>query len=149
MSSAEISKKSARVKPAHHRRILLIDDHVESLVPLNLILGHLGITVSLVFDGFAAKRALEAREFDLVVIDWNMPGLSGGECLTYADDAISNRRTNRHSVPFVVYSGLRENEVTLPELTHFYSVGHWRKPMRLSELTQRLTAVLERLEKAA
>lgn len=149
MSYSETSKKSARPNMTGEKRILLVDDHVDSLVPLNLILGNLGISVNLVFDGFAARRALQSRAFDLVVIDWSMPNLNGGESLALADAALADRLGQNARVPFVIYSGLRETEIALPELQNFQCIGFWRKPMLLSQLTQRLTSILERLEKAS
>jgi len=146
MSSSAISRRAERIKPVHQRRILLVDDNIEALVPLNLILGRLGISVSLVFDGFAARRAMQDRAFDLVVIDWKMPNLNGGECLAFADAAITRNADGYHPLPFVVYSGLSEDQIQLPELRNFYPVGHWRKPIILSQFTQKLAALLERLE---
>jgi PleD family two-component response regulator len=145
MSFENVSRKT-HSKPLSKKRILLIDDHVGSLVPLNLILVNLGIEASLVFDGFTARKAMRDRRYDLVIIDWHMPYLNGGECLAFADSVLDRKGFSSAKVPFVIYTGLRENEVSVPSLNHFFQLGHWRKPMLLSELTRRLNAALFRLE---
>ena len=63
-------------------RILLVDDDEMFRESLGLNLGDSGFEVASINDGEEALRLMqESAPFDLVLLDWKMPGLSGGEVL--------------------------------------------------------------------
>lgn len=63
-------------------RILLVDDDDMFRESLGLNLSDSGFEVSSINDGEEALRLMkEADPFDLVLLDWKMPSLSGGEVL--------------------------------------------------------------------
>ena len=132
-------------QPERKKKVLLVDDQVEFLVPLNLILSNLGIDATMVFDGFAARRALQEQRFDLVIIDWKMPELDGDKCLIFADNSIFLDGVHRSPMPYVTYSGLADENIMVPDLLFFYRVAHWQKPITISSLTQNLTGVFGRI----
>jgi len=73
-SRAGDKARPARVLP---HRILLVDDQIDAADIAAMLLRHIGQDVLQVYDG---ESALEmAREFvpDIVVLDFDMPGLSG------------------------------------------------------------------------
>ncbi len=59
--------------------ILLVDDHRENLVALEAILEPLGNEIFSVTSGEAALRELLQREFAVILLDVQMPGLDGFE----------------------------------------------------------------------
>lgn len=84
-------------------RILVVDD-IESVRGLivNGIkqFGHPEIEISTADDGISALKILLNDRFDLVIADWNMPGLSGINLLK----AIRNNPDLRH-IKFLMVTG--------------------------------------------
>lgn len=60
-------------------RILIVDDHPVNRRLASLVLRNSGITASEAQSGEEALGMLEAESFDCVLLDVNMPGLSGNE----------------------------------------------------------------------
>ncbi|TCZ66615.1 hybrid sensor histidine kinase/response regulator [Roseicella aquatilis] len=63
--------------PATAMRVLVADDNRVNRLVVQKILERAGHAVTLVCDGEAALDALEAGEFDLALMDLNMPGTDG------------------------------------------------------------------------
>jgi two-component system chemotaxis response regulator CheY len=63
-------------------RALIVDDSVTARLMLAYILKTLGFETEEAPDGSCAlDRLREAPAFDLMTLDWNMPGLNGGQIL--------------------------------------------------------------------
>ncbi|MCX7862897.1 MAG: response regulator [Bacteroidales bacterium] len=62
--------------------ILWVDDEIDLLKPYFILLNNKGYTVKAVSNGTDALQILENENFDLVILDENMPGLSGLEVLS-------------------------------------------------------------------
>ena len=80
--------------------VLVADDNPTNREVLGKILERAGHTTTLVADGDLALDALEAGHFDIVLLDRNMPGLSGLETL----QAIRLMTRGRERLPVVMLS---------------------------------------------
>ncbi|NTV75838.1 MAG: response regulator, partial [Holophaga sp.] len=117
-------------------RILLVDDDPIILETLPIVLDFMGHTVLTASRGQEAlDRIAAGLEVDLVVLDHNMPGLSGAETLV-------RLRELRRALPVILSTGFLEAGVedlvrSLP--------GVWllNKPYALPVLRQKLQAVQE------
>jgi two-component system, OmpR family, manganese sensing response regulator len=58
-------------------RILLVEDDVQQLEPLQAALSEVGHIVDGVKDGAIARWILSQREYDLLILDWLLPQVSG------------------------------------------------------------------------
>lgn len=58
-------------------RILLVEDDPKQLEPLHTALSHAGHTVDGIRDGETAQWLLSEREYDLLILDWMLPAVSG------------------------------------------------------------------------
>ncbi len=58
-------------------RLLLVDDEIPFVANLLKLLSRRGYEVSTVHDGDSALRVVQEREFDVVILDQNMPGKDG------------------------------------------------------------------------
>jgi two-component system, sensor histidine kinase RpfC len=76
-------------------RLLIADDHAANRMVLESLLSKAGHRVSSVEDGEAVLNALEIGDYDVVIVDLHMPGISGLEMLSQLRlmEAGSSRRT--------------------------------------------------------
>jgi DNA-binding response OmpR family regulator len=65
-------------------RILLVDDEADIRLTLGSLLQRDGYAISFAESGEAALRLIDQQEFDLLVIDLNMPGIGGMEVVAAA-----------------------------------------------------------------
>jgi len=59
-------------------RILLVEDDTEQLEPLHTALTEAGHIVDGVEDGETAQWLLSEKDYDLLILDWLLPEISGG-----------------------------------------------------------------------
>ena len=65
-----------------NRQILWADDEIDLLKPHIMFLKQKGYDVTTVSNGRDALDAVASQNFDLVILDENMPGISGLETLS-------------------------------------------------------------------
>lgn len=58
-------------------RILLVDDECEMTVPLSLQLTREGYEVDVAHDGLTGYDCIQQQSYDLLILDWMLPGQSG------------------------------------------------------------------------
>lgn len=65
-------------------RILLVEDDPEQLEPLSTALSHVGHLVDGVQEGETAQWLMQEKTYDLLILDWMLPKVSGLElCSQY------------------------------------------------------------------
>ncbi|MFC1646510.1 response regulator [Candidatus Omnitrophota bacterium] len=68
------------------RSVLIADDENSTVDLLKKTLGKLGYDVTACYDGLQAMESLKDEIFDVVLLDYNMPGLSGTELIRFAKE---------------------------------------------------------------
>jgi OmpR-family two-component system manganese-sensing response regulator len=58
-------------------RILLVDDEMEMADPLSRVLSREGYQVDVAYDGDRGNQLAQEVAYDLLILDWMLPGLSG------------------------------------------------------------------------
>jgi CheY-like chemotaxis protein len=111
-------------------RILCIDDEELGLQVRKLVLESEGFEVTSALDGKTGLDLFAKRDFDLVLLDYSMPGMNGGEV------ALEIRRL-RPKTPIILLSAY----LTLPE-EHTRLVDAY---MTKGEPTQALLALIRQL----
>lgn len=124
-----------RQKPA---RVLVADDNEHSRDLLVMTLQALEHEVTAAADGVQAWETVQCEDFDLVLLDIEMPGMSGLDVL----QAMRENDQLRH-VPVIVISGMDEMEsvVTCIEMG---AEDHLPKPFNYSLLKARIDTSLEK-----
>lgn len=92
--------------------------------------------VESVADGLDAQHLLKVAKFDLVILDWNLPGMSGLEICT-------DLRSRRDTTPVIMLTAKKEvadKESGLDAGADDYLT----KPFHVRELTARVRSVLRR-----
>lgn len=85
----ELFYEIMRSKPddgVQKRRALVVDDDPLSLLYMKQVLKVLGVEAETYEHPFEARLAMKARHFDYVILDYEMPELSGTELLLCLDE---------------------------------------------------------------
>lgn len=117
-------------------KILLVDDDVDLTEMLMEKLTHEQHTVELVHDGFEARDRLRFYKYDAVVLDWDLPGMSGL-------DICREMRSNGDVTPVLMLTG----KTTVDDKEQGLDAGaddYLTKPFNAREFAARLRAVIRR-----
>lgn len=118
-------------------RILVVDDAPDTRLLLVRTLERDGFVVDEAEDGLAALAAIEAHPPNLVLLDVNMPGMSGFEVLS------DLRRTR--AIPIILLTG-RDEETDRVIGLELGADDYVVKPFSLRELSARIRSVLRRAQ---
>jgi CheY-like chemotaxis protein/nitrogen-specific signal transduction histidine kinase len=91
---------SAQVSSLEMRRILIVDDAPELLLLLRKLVARMGYQVEIASGPTEALRILGAKQIDLLLTDWSMPEMNGGELIAAlkADERLRD-------IPTIVLTG--------------------------------------------
>ncbi|QNN46683.1 chemotaxis response regulator CheY [Thermomonas brevis] len=125
-------------------RILIVDDFSTMRRIVKNLLSDLGFTnFAEADDGSTALVELQKAKFDLVVTDWNMPGMPGIDLLKAirADAALAK-------IPVLMVTAEAKREQII-EAAQAGVNGYIIKPFTAATLEDKLVKIFERMEKAA
>ena len=77
-------RTQASYKPGKSLRILVVEDHGETLQTLSRLLTHFGHEISMADGAQSALEIVESKEFDVVLSDIGLPDGSGYEVIAQA-----------------------------------------------------------------
>lgn len=116
--------------------ILLVDDDTDLTTPLAQLLQHQGHQVTVAHEGLQAYRLAQSTSFDLLILDWMLPQMSGL-------DLCRHLRTAGCRSP-ILFLTARD---TLPNRVEGLDAGaddYLIKPFEFAELSARVRALLRR-----
>jgi CheY-like chemotaxis protein len=125
-------------------RVLLVDDSPNTLMLIKSVLSSRNCIIKTVDSGLKAIEELTREKYDLMVLDYFMPGLNGTETLNLADQAIKGRKVTDtdFQIPVIEYSSARDESISPKPLNHFTLVGKLSKSMPPSMLRPLLSQIL-------
>lgn len=118
------------------RKILIAEDEKKIATTLKKGLTENGYHVDLAFDGLIGKRLFESNNYDLLILDINLPGMNGYELCKVI------RNTNQH-IPIIMLTAMNTTEDKIEGFdtgTDDYII----KPFEFKELLVRIRALLKR-----
>lgn len=116
--------------------LLLVEDDIDLAESLAASLRRSGHAVDWVVSGTEAERVLKATDFDLILLDLNLPGKNGLEVLR-------GLRGRKEPVPVLILSARDETDDRVRGLD-LGADDYLAKPFDLSELEARVRALLRR-----
>jgi two-component system, OmpR family, manganese sensing response regulator len=117
-------------------RILVVDDEIELTDPLTRVLTREGYSVDAVYDGTKGSQLVRSGNYDLLILDWMLPGKTGLEIC-------QELRSEGKTTPVLFLTA----KDTLDDRVQGLDVGaddYLMKPFELRELLARVRALLRR-----
>jgi two-component system, OmpR family, phosphate regulon response regulator PhoB len=123
--------------PAERQKhILIVDRDIATVEPLRQQLRHAGFIVLAITDGPAAAAAIARRPPQLIIVDWNMPGLAALELI---DQVRAARRLQ--PLRLIILSELTAEHDVVSGL-NMGADDYITKPFSVREALARINAVL-------
>jgi signal transduction histidine kinase len=130
LASAPSMKQNSALRP----RILLVDDHVDSLRPMQLFLETIGYQVTTAHSVATALRISSEKEFDMLVSDIGLPDGSG-------DDLMRQLQNKGHKLLSIALSGYgTEQDIARSRAAGFQL--HLTKPVSPQHLQTTIDSLL-------
>jgi two-component system, OmpR family, response regulator len=117
-------------------RVLVVEDEVGLAQSLQDGLHEHGYTVQVTHDGFSGYRLAKESEFDLIVLDWMLPGMSGVEMC-------QRLRSEDVSVPILILTA-KDGTSDETDALELGADDYLRKPFTFGVLVARCDALLRR-----
>jgi two-component system, OmpR family, copper resistance phosphate regulon response regulator CusR len=117
-------------------KILIIEDETTLSEILKKQFEDSGFVIRIAADGFAGKKMAESKEFDLIIMDINLPLINGY-------DLCAELRKNNNNVPVIMLTALG----TIENKLSGFGAGaddYLTKPFEFKELLARVNALLKR-----
>jgi DNA-binding response OmpR family regulator len=119
-------------------KILVVDDEVKILKMVSDYLDAVGFEVTGASDGFSALKKFREYDFDLIVLDFMMPGIDGIDVI--------RRIREESAIPIIMLTARAEENDKLMGL-EIGADDYIIKPFSMKELAARIRAVLRRTGK--
>jgi PAS domain S-box-containing protein len=122
--------------------ILLVDDTPENLIALEAVLAELGQNLVKARSGEEALRLLLRQEFAVILLDVNMPGITGFETA----EMIRQRKSTEH-IPIIFVSAISTSETHLFKGYSLGAVDYIFTPVIPDVLRSKVSVFVELLKK--
>ncbi|HEY9662714.1 MAG TPA: response regulator [Allocoleopsis sp.] len=122
--------------------ILLVDDHAENLLALEAILSRLGENLIKAYSGEEALRCLLDQDFAVILLDVQMPGMSGFETA----DLIRSRARSRQT-PIIFLTAFSTTDDLVFKGYSLGAVDYLQKPIDPTILTSKVSVFVDLFRK--
>ncbi|MDX2471710.1 MAG: response regulator [SAR324 cluster bacterium] len=137
--SDEIDRKLTFPQSWKEMQVLVVDDNVPSAMLLEKILMQFGFSVQTVHSGAEALELMKAENFDLALVDWQMPTMNG---LELGQKILMQIETDRRP-KLIMVTAFGKLAVKKDAFAGGFS-GFINKPLQASELFDCVVSVLHK-----
>lgn len=122
------------------QKILIVDDEKPITTLLKYNIENAGYETDVAYDGKEAARKGEANQYDLIVLDLMLPGMSGTEVCKHL-------RTNKIETPILMLTA-KDEEFDKVLGLELGADDYLTKPFSPKEVVARIKAILRRVKKS-
>jgi CheY-like chemotaxis protein len=121
-------------------KILMIEDDQDLNMLLKTTLQkQYNCKVDTATDPYEAMNCLSGKKYDLIVLDWQLPALNGGETLDEVEKGLALEKKSKTiegdgKIPVLIFSGSPEKDCNFIATEHFERVGYVSKQKSLAEI---------------
>jgi len=133
-SPSVVCKTVSYPKVRGDRTVLVVDDLVDVRKVTSMHLSMMGIKTLTAANGAEALEVLENEQVDLILMDLNMPKMSGDKCIKII------RREKKSSVPIFLYSIMKSDFIFGESLRR--ASGFLQKPIDIEEFETKTNLLL-------
>jgi CheY-like chemotaxis protein len=128
--------------------VLIVEDQSTDIVGPYMLFYHLGLDATLAFDGEQALTELQNKHYDLIILDWNMPFVSGSEFLMRLENKNSKLELQR-PLNIILHSGNDLKDIRFISSKNFHVIDVWKKPLTAVEIATRIKTICNKIKGAA
>ncbi|MES2965020.1 MAG: response regulator [Bdellovibrionota bacterium] len=125
------------------RTILLVEDNPSVAAIIATALKPRGINLTHVESTQAAIVEIANHHYDLVVMDWCLPYMTGGEVLERVGEVFARDPNCKRQIPVITYSALPRDEIHVPVSKFFRHLEHWDKSKPISTMADSAVNALD------
>lgn len=129
------------------RKILLVEDNASVAAIIATALKPRGINLTHVESTQSAIIEIANHHYDLVVMDWCLPYMTGGEVLERIGEVFARDPNCQRKIPIITYSALPRDEIHVPVSKYFQHLEHWDKSKPISTMADSAVHALEHQRK--
>lgn len=123
--------------PQRKLQALIVEDDPAASVVLQATLESHGCNVNQFDLPHKALLAIVENRYDLLILDWNLPYMKGGEFLAAADLLLQKADRlgqAQRQIPVVICTSMPLGSISIPELSHFFIINYWHKSLPFSSI---------------
>lgn len=139
-----LAKRRAMTKAKRSLRVLLAEDNPTNQMVIREVLAGAGHAVTLAVSGEDALDKIEAREFDVAIVDMNMPDVSGVDVIRAVRTTLLDRRT----LPIIVLTANATSDAKA-ECFDAGANAFLTKPVKFPKLLETIVELTEVVDKRA
>lgn len=144
MHFASASVDGKNMQPEAQENILLVDDHSENLLALEAILAPLGHNLIKAHSGVEALRCLLDRDFALILLDVQMPGMNGFETAS-----LIRHRERSENTPIIFLTAFSSSDDLVFKGYAVGAIDYLFKPLEPIILTAKVKVFIDLHQKTA
>lgn len=138
---------ATKIVQPRHGRVLIVEDDRDLAEVLADKFAFEGAYVEVANDPYEALNQMSEHHFDLVVMDWELPDMTGGETLKQADrnsmlDPVASEQWNMKKTPVVILSAHKARECRTNKNNTYRVVSYISKRQPFGNIVKILKDVL-------
>ncbi|MGZ3744479.1 MAG: response regulator [Pseudobdellovibrionaceae bacterium] len=130
-------------------KVLIVDDDPISVKLIETCFLQRGCQTYVVENGQDAIDEIFEHNYDLIVLDWNMPSMNGLQTIKMLDETadLSPPGVQNKKVPVLIYSASPRSQIIFPKSKTFRKIGYLQKTSTYDTIRKTTDGFLDSLRK--